>query len=122
MQTFIIGAAGFPCFLLIVGGIMALIVVMVLVMTAGLTTMVARILATRLLQFESEKTHSSSAADSPQRHGRALLASFAPPCTLPPRTEYNLIGSCATATPPLHMTLSLCHGVVCQLTFSWLEI
>ena len=101
MQTFIIGAAGFPCFLLIVGGIMALIVVMVLVMTAGLTTMVARTMATTLCQLETEKTHSSIPADSPQRHGRALLALAAPPCTLPPRTEYNLIGSCATSTPPI---------------------
>lgn len=115
--TYIIGAAGFPWFLLsIIGGSMALIVVMVLVMTAELATMVAA-MATTLCQLETEKTHSSSAADSPQRQGRAPLAFFAPPCTLPPRTEYNLIGSCATSTPPPHMTLSLCatkyghHGV-----------
>lgn len=127
--TYIIGGAGFLCFLLIIiGGSMTLIVVMVLVMAAELTTMVARTMATTLCQLETEKTHSSSAADSPQRHGRALLALAAPPCTLPPRTEYNLIGSCATSTPPPHMTLSICatkyghHGVVSQLTFSWLEI
>jgi hypothetical protein len=76
--TYIIGAAGFPWFLLIIiGGSMALIVVMVLVMTAELATLVAA-MATTLCQLETEKTHSSSATGSPQRHGRALLAFFAP--------------------------------------------
>lgn len=104
-----------------------LVVVMVLVMAAELPTMAA-IVATTLKQLETEKTHSSSAAGWPQRHGRALLAFSAPPCTLPPRTEYNLWRSCATSTPAPHTTLSLCateygHRVVCvHLTFSWLEI
>ena len=105
-----------------------LLVVMVLVMAAELpTTMVA--IATTLSQLESEKTHSSSAVGWPQRHGRAMLAFSAPPCTLPPRTEYNLLRSWATSTPAPQTTLSLCptkygHRVVCgtHLTFSWLEI
>lgn len=75
--TYIIGAAGFPWFLL--RKTMALIVVMVLVIAAELTTVVATTTAaTTLFQLETEKTHSSSTAGSPQRHGRALLAFFAP--------------------------------------------
>ena len=103
MQTYTyIGAAGFPWFLLIIiGGSMALIVVMVLVMTAELATMVAA-MATTLCQLETEKTHSSSAADSPQRQGRAPLAFLPRPAPCLQGQSITLLGP-ARPQPPLRI-------------------
>ena len=74
-----------------------LVVVMVLVMAAELTTMAA-IATPSLLQLRPRKHIPQARPAWPQRHGRALLAFSAPPCNFACRTEYNL-GSCDLKPP-----------------------